>query len=130
MTLSAQDRLDILELLARADDAATTRDAGGYAQLFTEDSVMDGAKGEFYGRDAIGAAVGAVWASEGEGTAHLTLNAVIGDEGTDGKVVARSTLMIVSLGTPPELVSLSAITHHLVKVGARWRVARRTVGKA
>ena len=36
MTLSVEDRLDILELLARADDAASARDADAYVTLFSE----------------------------------------------------------------------------------------------
>jgi hypothetical protein len=39
MTLSAADRLEILDVIARADWAATRRDADAYVQLFTEDAV-------------------------------------------------------------------------------------------
>jgi ketosteroid isomerase-like protein len=128
MSLSAEDRVTILELLVRADNAATDRDADVYAALFSEDAVMDGEKGEYQGRDAIRSAVGAVWASEGEATTHLTLNSVIEDDGgTSDEVVARSTLMIVSPGPPPAVMSISAITHRLVKVETRWRVVRRTI---
>ena len=43
MTLSVEDRLEIMEVVARADWAATRRDADTYVGLFTEDAVLDGA---------------------------------------------------------------------------------------
>jgi hypothetical protein len=129
MSLSAEDHLEILELLARADNAASDRDVTAYVALLTQDAVMDGEKGEFHGRDAIGRAVGPVWASEGETTVHLTLNAVIVEAPeASGDAVARSTLMIVRPVPHPEIVSLSAITHRIIKVDERWSIARRTVG--
>jgi hypothetical protein len=45
MTLSTADRLEILDVIARADWAATRRDADAYVQLFTEDAVLDGDQG-------------------------------------------------------------------------------------
>jgi hypothetical protein len=44
VTLSVADRLDILDLLTRAD-AASARDAAGYLALFTGDAVLDGDQG-------------------------------------------------------------------------------------
>ena len=43
--LTPEDRLDILEVVSRADDAATRRDADAYVTLFTEDAILDGQKG-------------------------------------------------------------------------------------
>ncbi len=65
MPLSPDDRLAITELVSRADDAATVRDPDAYVALFTPDGVLDGAKGEHIGRDAIHAATVDVWAGEG-----------------------------------------------------------------
>ena len=62
MTLSAADRLAILDVVTRADEAASRRDAEGYVTLFTEDAVLDGAQGRHAGRQALRAAVGPVWA--------------------------------------------------------------------
>jgi hypothetical protein len=44
VTLSAGDRLDILDIASRADAAATRRDADAYAALFTDDAVLDGSR--------------------------------------------------------------------------------------
>ena len=46
MTLSAADRLAILEVITRADDAASRRDADAYVELFTPDAVLDGTQGQ------------------------------------------------------------------------------------
>lgn len=131
MTLSTEDRLDILEVLARADDAASRRDADAYASLLTEGAVLEGEKGEFHGREDIRRAVVEVWNSEGDATVHLTLNAVIeGSIGTNDEVVAHSTLMIVTAESTPKMLTISRITHDLRKEQGSWRIARRKVGNA
>ena len=81
MTLSTADRLEILDVIARADWAATRRDADAYVQLFTEDAVLDGGQGRHAGREALRASVGPIWAAEGKATLHLTLNPVVDDDG-------------------------------------------------
>jgi hypothetical protein len=99
VTLSTGDRLDILELLARADNAATRRDVRTYVALFAEDGVLDGEKGEHGGRRALADAVGPVWASEGDSSVHLTLNAIIDAlPGQPHGATATPTLMIVDPG--------------------------------
>lgn len=83
MRLSAADRLDIAELLAREDNAATRRDAASYVALFSDDAILDGDKGEHRGRQALAQAVGPVWAIERPDSVHLTLNAVITEDPRD-----------------------------------------------
>ena len=53
VTLSPADRLDILDLLTRADAAASARDAAAYLALFTNDAVLDGDQGNYHGREAL-----------------------------------------------------------------------------
>jgi hypothetical protein len=134
VTLSDTDRLDILELLARADSAASRRDAALYISYFTEDAVLDGAKGEHRGLAALAEAVGPIWASEGTASAHLTLNAVIDAvDGQPDKATATSTLVILdtarTVGTPPTIAirTTSTIVHQVVKIGQTWQIARRSV---
>jgi hypothetical protein len=130
VTLPAEDRLDILELLARADNAATRRDVATYVALFSDNGVLDGDQGEHRGHQALAAAVAAVWSSEGRRSLHLTLNAVIDQEGDDPeRATATSVLLIVDPGPPPTLANTAAITQHVVKTGAGWRISRRTVGR-
>jgi ketosteroid isomerase-like protein len=124
---SPVDRLDILELLALADDAATQRDVAAYVACFTDDAVLDGGMGEHRGKAAMEGAVGPIWQAEGDTSVHLTTNAVVEpDSSIDDRAVAHSVLII--LGHEPAVVhSVSNITHHLVKGPSGWLVARRTV---
>jgi uncharacterized protein (TIGR02246 family) len=125
MSLTAEDRLAILDLVTRADEAATHRDADGYVELFTTDAVLDGDQGQHAGRDALRAAVGPIWAGEGPVTLHLTLNPVV--EGDGVEAVVRSVMLIVSPARPAALRVAAAITQHLRREEGHWRIARRTV---
>ncbi len=130
MTLSVADRLDILDVITRADQAASDRDAEAYVQLFTADAVLDGAQGRYAGREALQAAVGPVWAAEGPATLHLTLNAVIEDVDEDRgrRVAVRSVLLIVAPGPPATIRTVAPITQILVRRNGSWHIGRRTVG--
>jgi len=127
VSYSPIDRLDILELLASADNAATRRDVGAYVACFTDDAVLDGGMGEHRGRAAMEGSVGPIWQAEGPTSVHLTTNAVIEPAASaDSAAVAHSVLVILA-NDPVTVHSVSNITHHLVKEPRGWRVARRTV---
>jgi hypothetical protein len=129
--LLAADRLDILELLAKADAAAGQRNATAYSDLFVADAVLDGAQGRYEGRTAIAESVGPIWAREGPASVHLTLNAVLASSDDVDHVVASSTLLIVAPGgtpgAPGVVLGIAAITQHVVRTAGGWRIARRTV---
>jgi ketosteroid isomerase-like protein len=127
-TLGASDRLDILEVLTRAETAATARDADAYVELFTDDAVLDGAQGVHMGKEALRKAVGPIWAGEGSATFHLLLNAVIDRVSNDGdEVTVTSVLLIVNQGAPPQVLHVSEITQQLKRVDGCWKIARRSV---
>jgi ketosteroid isomerase-like protein len=130
VTLSAADQLAIIEVITRADDAASRRDADGYVALFTEDAVLDGTQGRHAGRAAMRASVGPVWAAEGPATLHLTLNPVIEPGPSDDQAVARSVLLIIDVASPPALRLAAAITQELRRAAGSWLIARRTVAPA
>jgi ketosteroid isomerase-like protein len=137
VTLSATDRLDLYDLLARADNAASRRDAATYVSYFTENCVLEGAKGEYHGRKALAEAVGPIWASEGAASVHLTLNAVIDAvDGQPDRATSTSTLVILdtaSTAGPASAIAIrstSTIVQQLVKTGQIWRIARRSVSDA
>jgi ketosteroid isomerase-like protein len=136
VTLSDTDRLDIAELLARADNAASQRDVATYVSYFTEDAVLDGAKGEHRGRAALAEAVGPIWASEGTASSHLTLNAVIDPvDGQPDRATATSTLVILDIGSivgnasTVSILGTSTIIQQVVKVDQTWLIARRSVSE-
>jgi SnoaL-like domain len=125
--LSSADRLDILDLLTRADDAASARDIEGYLALLTCDMVLDGDQGTHQGTSALRSALAAVWATEPPGTLHLTLNPVIDPAAQPDQARARSVLLIVDPGPPPALAAAAQITQDLRREDGRWKVSRRSV---
>jgi len=129
MSLSAADQLTIVEVITRADEAASRRDADGYVALFTQDAVLDGTQGRHAGREALRAALGPVWAAEGPVTLHLTLNPVIEPGPSDDQATVRSVLLIID---PAALAirAAAAITQELRRAEGTWRIARRTVAPA
>jgi hypothetical protein len=129
MTLSAADRLDILDLITRADDAATRRDADGYAALFAADAVLDGTQGN-HTAAGLRDAVGPIWAAEGPATLHLTLNPVIAPGRSADEAVVTSILLIVDPAAPAAIRTTAAITQTVRRTGSTWLIARRTVAPA
>jgi ketosteroid isomerase-like protein len=128
VTLSAADRVEILDIVGRADAAATRRDAEAYADLFTEDAVLDGSQGRHPGA-ALRSSVGPIWAAEGPATLHLTLNPVVDPgEGPDEAVV-NSILLIVDPAAAITIRTAAAITQVLRRTGDTWRISRRTVAE-
>jgi hypothetical protein len=128
MMLSDADRLDILETVARADTAATQRNAGEYVSYFTDDAVLDGSMGSFHGREALQESVGRVWEAEGSSSVHVTMNTVVSqmDDRPD-RAIATSFLLVLRTTSPISIHSVSAITQHLVKTGSMWLIERRSV---
>ena len=129
MTLSAEDRLDILDLIGRADRLATRRDAGAYADLFTADAILDGTQGVHPAAE-LRSAVGPIWAAEGRATLHLTLNPVIDAGAEPDQAVVSSILLIVDSATPITIRTAAAITQTVRRTGGTWRITRRTVAPA
>jgi ketosteroid isomerase-like protein len=130
MSLAVSDRLDILDVLARADSAASRRDPDAYVELFTDDVVLDGDQGIHVGKETLRQAVGAIWANEGTATLHLTLNPTLDVGPSTDEVIANSVLLIVQPGASPHILTAAIITQRLRRVGASWRIGHRTVKAA
>jgi hypothetical protein len=128
VTLATSDRLDILELVAMADAAASDRDADAYVALFTDYVVLDGDMGRHAGREAMRAAVGPIWEAEGPASMHLTLNATVHPREKDRlRAMVTSVLVIVRASPPPSIHSVAQISQDVVKLDGLWRIERRSV---
>jgi hypothetical protein len=129
MTLSAADRLDILDLISDADNFATRRDADSYVGLFTADAVLDGSQG-VHPAASLRSSVGQIWAGEGPATLHLTLNPVISQSGNPDEAVVTSILLIVDPSPPVSIRTAAVITQTVHRTAGTWRISRRTVRPA
>ncbi len=128
MSLSAEDSLEILQLVARADNCATARDADGYAALFTDDAAMTGRMGEAHCRAELIRAVARVWAQEPEGTLHLTLNAVLETSGDETAV--SSVMLMIGAGGPDfgnAVVGAAQVRQTVEPTAAGWRISSRQI---
>jgi ketosteroid isomerase-like protein len=130
VSLSAADRAEILDVIGRADAAATNRDARAYAALFTDDAVLDGTQGTHSGAAALLDSVGPIWASEGPATLHLTLNPIVDPGDGPDEAVVRSILLIIDPAQPITIRTAAAITQTVRRRGGIWRISRRTVAPA
>ena len=128
MNLSAADRLEILDVVGRADAAATRRDADAYAALFTDDAVLDGSQG-LHPAAGLREAVGPIWAAEGATTLHLTLNPVVDPGDGPDEAVVSSVLLIVAPAAPITIITAAAITQKVRRSDDTWRISRRTVAE-
>ncbi len=125
MSLEPADMLEILQLVARADDRASARDAHGYASLFTEDAVMDGDLGRAGGRAQLADTVARVWAGEPSGTLHLTLNAVVED--TTSEPTVTSVMLIASEASPSTIVASARVAQKARRTREGWRISERRI---
>jgi hypothetical protein len=128
VNLSAADRLEILDVVSRADAAATSRDADAYAALFTDDAVLDGSQG-LHPAAGLREAVGPIWAAEGPVTLHLTLNPLVDAGDGPDEAVVSSVLLIVAPAAPITIITAAAITQTVRRSGDTWRISRRTVAE-
>jgi uncharacterized protein (TIGR02246 family) len=125
MSLTAVESLEIMQLVARADNCATARDADGYAELFTEDGMMTGVMGRARGRAALRDAVAAVWAAEPPRTLHLTLNVTIDESGPDPTVT--SVMLMVTRDAKPDVLGSALVRQVVRRTAEGWRIASREI---
>jgi len=126
VSLTAAESLEIIQLVTRADDCATARDADAYVELFTEDGTMTGAIGSAHGRADLRQAVTAVWAAEPAATLHLTLNATIDESDPAGPCVT-SILLTVAGGPEAKPLTSARIRQVVRRTPDGWRIASREI---
>jgi hypothetical protein len=128
VVLSPTDRLDIADLVIRADSLATRRDADGYAALFSSDAILDGTEGVHEGIEQLREDVSTIWASEGDATLHLTLNVEVHEvQGNLNAATANSVLVILEGEGATTVRSVSLIEQEFVRDDEIWKISRRTV---
>ena len=122
MALSTEDRLDILELVARYNHALDSGNGNAWADTFTADGVFETARGKTEGHDALVKFVDG-FAANMPGARHWNNNHVI--EGDGNKATHTCYLMLVRPGA--EAMSGSRYEDQLAKVDGKWKFIHRSV---
>ena len=131
MALSTQDRLDVMDLVARYAECVDSGDAAGYAGLFTADGVVEHSAGSVRGRGEIEPWVAGLVAENRVGKAsklkHVMGLPVIRGDGE--RATARTYVTIPRHMDSGEIVIRLAGTYFddCVKVGGEWLIAKRVI---
>lgn len=97
-------RQQVTELIARYNWGIDTRDADAIAATFAPDGVFDGLEERYTGHDELRGFVAAMAdRPRAQGLQHWVTNTVILDD-LDSTVRARSYMVGVKQGSPPEIV--------------------------
>lgn len=125
MTLTADDRAEITELIARYAWAADTGDIDGYAALFTADGVFDGVMGYYEGHDALRKlAEGVRDGARSRGLQHWVGNSVF--EGDGSACTVRSMCFAPRrIENEHSMVFVGYYVDVCRKVDGQWRFANR-----
>jgi uncharacterized protein (TIGR02246 family) len=125
LTLTADDRFSILDVIARYNRAADERDVEATVALYTEDGYIDGDFSTARGREGLRADLPGIFEMEGTLKRHVTTNHII--EGDGDTATVRSMLVVLEGETAPAVGATSVIADELRKVDGRWLVARHHV---
>jgi uncharacterized protein (TIGR02246 family) len=131
MALTAMDRVEIEDLIARYNKAIDSGDAEAWADTFTPDGEFHGVVGDFFGRDELVAFLKA-YATEEQfrdfATArHWATNIVVEGDGDDATLFCH--LMMVA-PTDDGGGRISFIGHYedeLRRINGRWLFTKRFV---
>lgn len=120
MTLTADDRLEILELAHRVETSYDEADLGAFLACFTEDGVLD--QGDYGSYQGV-AELTSWWANFQRvffDKRHLVTNARV-SETTDGAELFYY-FTVIERGQGPFVWGTATFTDQVVKQGGRWLV--------
>ncbi len=126
--LTAEDKLEIIELTARHDMAIDTWNLDGYADTFANDAVQVNPRGTFRGKAAIRKALES-YEANAKGNRHHSLGHVI-TSNPDGTVNMNSNFLTIKATNStqedvPYVLSHSILSDRLRKVNGSWKFVRR-----
>ena len=123
MPLSAEDRMEIMQLMARYNHAADGGDAAGFADTFSDDALFEGSAATARGREQLMGVIGAIPADAR--TRHWNNNALIEGDGDDA--TASVYLMRIALTAAPEVIASGVYRDTLKRINGQWRFTHRKV---
>ncbi len=126
MALSADDRLEILELAARYNFAIDHWLPEEFADTFTDDGIFRGGSAvRAQGRAGL-IAYAQQRAAQGRPLRHFTSNAIIDGDGNEARLRLYLVAYDISDGIGPPYV-MGTYDDRVVKVNGKWKFAQRHV---
>jgi uncharacterized protein (TIGR02246 family) len=131
MSITAEDRVEICELIARYNRAIDTGDVEAWVATFAPDGEFEGVVGHFRGRDELAQFVRAYNEDpkyeEFRVGQHWVNNIIVDADGDDAATVFAHQLMIRPQGTVGEINLMAWYDDRVVKLDGRWLFAKRKV---
>jgi SnoaL-like domain len=129
--MNVEDRLEVMDLLARYAECVDTADIGGYADLFLPDGVVQHSAGTVQGREAIRAWVAGL-EQEGRIGPESSLKHFLGlpvIRGDGQRCTARTYVLIPRQMESGEISTRLAGMYRdeIVKQDGRWLFERRVI---
>ena len=128
--LSAEDKIEIYELIARYNVAIDSGDAEGWAQCFTPDGVFDGIVGRYEGREEIAAFARRYWTDpeyeEWRACQHWVNNVIIEGDGDEATQTAFHQL-VQPTAEGGRILLVARYRDELRRLDGRWLFTQRRV---
>ena len=125
MTLTVEDRLAIMDVVARYNIAADEKDVEATLKHYTEDGQIEGFYSTGKGKEAMRRDLPTIFEGEGTLKRHLAPNLVIEGDGEGAQV--RYVLLVVEGEEQPMVGATARITDEMRKVDGRWLISRHLI---
>lgn len=124
MALTAQDRLEILDLVARYNLTTDSKDVDGYMDCWTEEMLFESPFGTFRTREEMRAFEAEHVHTGAMGKRHFSLNVAIEGEGEEARVT--SDLIVMEVAEAPHVVATGRYERsRVVRTSDGWKFAHR-----
>ena len=121
MALSAEDKIEILELIARYNHTIDAGDTGGWAATFTENGIFEAPDTTAQGPEDLKRFVAKIPA----GGRHWVNNVMI--DGSGNSATASCYLHVLNVKEGGKTIVTGLYNDTLERVGGAWKIAHRKV---
>ena len=130
--LSAEDRLEVMDLIARYSRCLDTADVEGFLEIFRPEAVIDSLSGVATGHDELRAWVNRLFDSRGVGATPPAVIHFVGlplIEGYGDRARAQTYTIILDYNAAGlvQVAMLGRYDDECVRVDGRWWIQRRVI---
>lgn len=124
MTLSTEDRVEILDLIARYNQSVDAGDGEGFAACWVDDGLFEGSTQTARGQEEL-RAIPATLRAQNPHTRHWNNNIVI--DGTGDEARTSVYVLVLDVGGSPSIRSSGVYRDTLRRVDGAWKFVHRKV---